>query len=364
MQNSDIQTVLGNVIVKALDEFNPQIELINSEIKVTEKIEPPVFSLMIGEGIVSTLGNITTFVGKAKAKKSFLISIAIAVAIAKDFVFGEFTSHLPNNKRNILLFDTEQSKYHVQIALFRICKMIGIEQPDNIKVYGLRKYLPEERIKIIEHAIYNTPNIGIVFIDGAKDLQYDKNDINESTKTVNNLMKWTDELYISIITVLHQNKGDNNATGHLGTELVNKSESVISVTKSESDKDISIVEPVACRNKDFEPFGFEVIDNIPVIAENLALRTATTKIKFDILDLEDFKKYQLLTEVFSKQESFSYIKLQSQLQTAYKNQFNKSIGMNAIVPLITYCSNEKMIVQPDGVKKPYKLGSFNSTIEY
>lgn len=364
MQNNDIQN-LSNELDSVLNEFNPQIELINSEIKVSEKIEPPVISLKIGEGIVSTLGNITTFIGKAKSRKSFLISIAIAVAIAKDFVFDLFTSHLPNDKRFILLFDTEQSKYHVQLALFRICTMIGITEPDNVKVYGLRKYLPEQRMQIIEYAIYNTPNIGIVFIDGAKDLMYDSNDINESTKTVSNFMKWSDELNISVVTVLHQNKGDNNARGHLGTELMNKSETVISVTKSESDKNISIVEPVACRNKDFEPFGFEIdSNNIPVIAENFELRTATRQKKFDPVDLEEYKKYQLLTEVFSKQPECSYKNLETQLQLAYKKAYDKHIGINAIGKIITYCKNNDMILQPGGKGKAYILGSFKSETEF
>jgi hypothetical protein len=107
-----------------------------------------------------------------------------------------------------------------------------------------------------------------------------------------------EELNISIVTVLHQNKSDTNARGHIGTELMNKSETVISVTKSEQDKEISIVEPVACRNIDFEPFGFEINeDGIPILAENFEMRTATKKDKFDATDLENFKKYQLLTDV-------------------------------------------------------------------
>jgi hypothetical protein len=121
-----------------------KLELELSEIKATDKIEPPVIALKIGEGIVSTLGNILTFIGKAKSRKSFLITIAIAIAISKDYVFGLFTSHLPNDKRTILLFDTEQSKYHVQRALLRVCDMIGIKEPQNLKVYGLRKYTPSE----------------------------------------------------------------------------------------------------------------------------------------------------------------------------------------------------------------------------
>jgi hypothetical protein len=359
MQN-DIQN-LSKELDSVLDEFNPQIELLNSEINVTEKIDPPIVSLRIGEGIISTLGNITTFIGKAKSKKSFLISIAVAVATSKNFVFDLFKCDLPNDKRVILLFDTEQSKYHVQRSLFRICNMIGISEPKNIKVYGLRKYSPEQRMQIVKYAVYNTSNIGIVFIDGIKDLMYDFMDSNESSNTVCDLMKWTEELNISVVTVLHQNKSDNNARGHLGTELMNKSETVISVTKSESDKDISIVEPVACRNMDFEAFGFEIDPNgIPVIAENFELRTSSRQKKSDYIELEEFKKYQLLTQVFSKKSEFSYKDLEQQLQMAYETLFKKTIGVNNVGKIITHSRNTNMILQPGGKGKPYILGNFNS----
>ncbi|MDI5899645.1 mobilization protein [Flavobacterium yafengii] len=336
-----------------------KLELSLCEVRATDKIEPPVIALKIGDSIVSTLGNILTLIGKAKSRKSFLISIAIAVAVSKDYIFNLFTSCLPNDKQIILLFDTEQSKYHVQLALLRICKMTGIDEPRNLKVYGLRKYSPAERLQIIEYAIYNTPNLGIVFIDGAKDLITSINDEDQASMLVSKFLKWTEELNISIVTVLHQNKSDTNARGHIGTELMNKSETVLSVTKSEADKEISIVNPEACRNMDFDPFAFEINEfGIPVIAENFEMRTATKKDKFDVLDLADYKKYQLLTEIFSREKECTFKMLETQLQLAYKNQFQKSIGINAVGKLITDCKNNNWILQAEK-RAPYTLGEFD-----
>lgn len=338
--------------------LNPKIELLQSEIKVSDKIDPPVIALTIENSIVSTFGNITTFIGKAKSRKSFLISIAIAVSISIDYVFGLFSSHLPIDKNVVILFDTEQGKYHVQLAIKRICEMIGVKEPINLKVYGLRKYTPAERVKIVEYAIYNTPNLGMVFIDGIKDLVTSINDEEQATSIASKLMKATEELNISIITVLHQNKGDTNARGHIGTELMNKSETVISVTKNTTDNNISIVTPEACRNIDFEPFAFEINEfGIPVLAEDFELRTATKKNKFDVTDLEDYKKYQLLTESFSKDNELGFKALEIQIQLAFKNQFKKDIGINAVGKLITDCKNKGWIVQ-EAKLKPYKLGNF------
>lgn len=172
------------------------------------------------------------------------------------------------------------------------------------------------------------------------------------------LLKWTEEKNIHIITVLHQNKSDNNARGHIGTELINKAETVLSVTKNEQDKDISIVEAQQCRNKEPEPFAFEINENgLPVIVEDFEVRTETKKNKFDVTDLEDFKKYQLLTEVFSKGESFTYSELRIQIQLAYKNQFKNKLGDNRAKELITDCKNNSWLLQ-EKPKAPYTLGEF------
>lgn len=346
---------------KAIEDEKPidvKAELSLSEIKITDKIEPPIVALKINNSIVSTLGNITTFIGKAKSRKSFLISIAIAISISKDYVFGLFSSHLPTDKKVVILFDTEQGKYHVQLALKRICQMIGISEPTNLKVYGLRKYTPAERSQIVEYAIYNTPNLGMVFIDGIKDLVTSINDEEQATMIASRLMKATEELNISIVTVLHQNKGDTNARGHIGTELMNKSETVISVTKNSQDSDISIVAPEACRNIDFEPFAFEIDeDGIPILAEDFEVRTATKKDKFDPTDLEDYKKYKLLIECFSRDKELGFKALENQIQLAYKSQFNKPIGINAVGRLITDCKNNGWLLQ-EAKLKPYTLGEF------
>ena len=90
----------------------------------------------------------------------------------------------------------------------------------------LRKYTPEQRIRIVEQAIYNTPEIGLVIIDGIRDMVYDINSPSESTRIISKLMQWTDDRQIHIHTILHQNKGDENARGHIGTELNNKAETV------------------------------------------------------------------------------------------------------------------------------------------
>ena len=125
---------------------------------------------------------------------------------------------------------------------------------ENLEFLALRKYTPEQRIRIVEQAIYNTPDIALVIIDGIRDMVYDINSPGESTRIISKLMQWTDDRQIHIHTILHQNKGDENARGHIGTELNNKAETVLLVEKDKSNGDISNVSAMHIRAMDFEPF--------------------------------------------------------------------------------------------------------------
>jgi len=171
------------------------------------------------------------------------------------------------------------------------------------------------------------------------------------------LHKATEERNIHIVTVLHQNKGDNNARGHIGTELINKAETVLMVTKSEGDENISIVEPQQCRNKEPDVFAFEIEDNIPVVAENFELRTETKRKKFDILDLSEDKIYDLLKEVYSHGTEFSHSKLELQIKIASKKILKNELGNNRITELITNCKINNWLFQ-EKAKAPYQLGEY------
>lgn len=352
----DIQTEADQLLKQGTEQY---AEL---EVKPTDIIPPPKIAwqqvLNNKTAILGTLGNFSLIIGKAKSRKSFFINIAVSTVLKKDKLLNQFQGNLPHDKNRVLYFDTEQGKYHVQLALKRVCKQINEDIPKDLKVYYLRSKSPAERLNIIEQIIYNTPNLGFVVIDGIKDLVTSINDEAEATMVASKLLKWTEELDIHITTVLHQNKSDNNARGHIGTELINKSETVLSVTKNEQDKDISIVEAQLCRNIEPEPFAFEINeDGLPVIVEDFEIRTETSKSKFDITDLEDFKKYQLLTEVFSKGDNHTYSELRTQLQLAYKNQYNKKLGDNRAKELITDCKNNDWLLQ-EKPKAPYNLGNF------
>ena len=370
MSNSNPQAKGLSVLSTAIDtamqseQSVHEINRIRYKIDVNEVIPKPQIAWSLtttkseGEAILGTLGDFGLIIGKAKSRKSFFISIAVSTALGNDAILNRFKSYLPPDKNEVIYFDTEQSKYYVQKAVKRICTQVDQPEPKNLHAFHLRSLNPAERLQFIETEIYSNDKIGFVVIDGIKDLVTSINDESEATMIASKLLKWTEERNIYLLTVLHQNKSDSNARGHIGTELINKAQTVLSVTKAENDNEISIVEPLQCRDIEPEVFAFEINEfGIPVIAENFEIRTETNKNKFDVTNIEDFKKYQLLTEVFSKGESFSYGKLVEQLQIAYKNQFKNSIGINRTKLLITDCSNNDWLKQEKD-KAPYTLGTF------
>lgn len=187
-----------------------------SLIHVTDEFALPPVVLQAGEAIIGTLGNFSVSTGKAKAKKTFNVSAIVAAALINGQVL-EYRASFPESKRNIHYFDTEQSPYHCQLVMQRILRLAGLpidREPEHLRFSHLRAIAdPNERREIIRYAIYNTPNVGLVVIDGIRDLMLNINNSTEATKLVGDLMQWTSEQNIHIQTVLHLNKGDDNARG-------------------------------------------------------------------------------------------------------------------------------------------------------
>lgn len=248
--------------------------LASSRVRPTDTVDEDPACLIIQkdgkDSIVGTMGNLSTVAGRAKAKKTFAVSFAVAAAVASTLILNRIKGQLPAGKHVVLFFDTEQSRHHVLRVIKRICRLCGIDDPPNLVIYSLRPYSPQDRLKAIDYAVNNTPNLGLVVIDGVRDLAVDPVlDAEQASQIMTHLLQWTDRLNIHIMCVLHQNKSDTNLRGHIGTELVNKSETVISVTRDSKDKEISHVEAEYCRNREFDPFSFSVDDSgLPHLVEN------------------------------------------------------------------------------------------------
>ena len=336
----------------------------SSLIHVTDEFTLPPVVLQAGEAIIGTLGNFSVSTGKAKAKKTFNVSAIVAVALINGQVL-EYQASFPESKRTILYCDTEQSPYHCQLVMQRILRLAKLpidKEPQNLKFSHLRAIAdPNERREIIRYAIYNTPNVGLVVIDGIRDLMLDINNSTEATKLVGELMQWTSEQNIHIQTVLHLNKGDDNARGHIGTELNNKAETVLQITKDNTMPERSIVAPSIIRSKPFEKFAFrlkEVEYDICIPQIDLSYSDNERKQhRFSYQELSTNEHRKALESVFSTSEILPYSKLIVALKEAYANIVGLSYGQTKLKELLQFLLNKGIVVKEERGK--YRL-SHNS----
>ena len=216
-------------------------------IDLSKDIKEPQPLISLAEKPLFTRGNVSCISGKAKSRKTFLIGLFSA----------QFLEY--GDKAKIIIFDTEQAQFHVQKSTKRIHKLLDWSEQENceqLRVFALRELSTKERLEFVKQAIQHfRPDF--IFIDGIRDLLLDFNNIAESSDLVNLLMNLSSVYNCHICAVLHENKGDNSLRGHAGTELQNKSETVISV---EADGDTSAVSPKYCRNLPFEKFWFKIND--------------------------------------------------------------------------------------------------------
>ena len=160
-------------------------------------------------------------------------------------------------------------------------------------------------------------------------------------------MQWTDERRIHIHTVLHLNKGDDNTRGHLGTELNNKAETVLQITKDDFDRDISSVAAMHIRDRDFEPFAFRInADALPELVEDYRPQPTTAAKSFDYAEVSEAKHREALELLFSEADKVSYSSLIGRLQSSYA-AIGHSFGINKAKQLKVFLENKRMIVKED-----------------
>lgn len=248
-------------------------------------MEPPIL-LKIDQSPIATLGNFSLLIGKAKAGKTFLVTALTTATLVQKCSIENITG-IKRDTNKILYFDTEQGPYHAQRMVKRICKQIGDDNLKNFTSFALRPINPSLKWKVVKYCIENTPDIALVVIDGIADLLSSGiNDESEAIQLTSEILRWSQDYNVHIILVLHQNKNDFNARGHIGSYLVNKAETVLSVSKDAKDRKISIVKAEYCRDIDFESFAFIINENgLPVVCSTMEgsqsrkVETMTEKMK-------------------------------------------------------------------------------------
>lgn len=202
---------------------------------ISEKMPAGAKAILKVMGIpILMAGDYTVIGGQMKSRKTLLAAYLISQV-----------------KGKVLVFDTEQSPYHVWLLNKRILSL-KLDKAD-VTVLYLRGLSLEEKVMFIKNAINDTTDLSAVMIDNLRDLLYNFNDPIQSGKVIELLESITFKHKISILGVIHFNPGTKKARGHLGTELQNKSFMMIETSNNGIVKTTS-VKCLCSRDKSFKPF--------------------------------------------------------------------------------------------------------------
>lgn len=265
---------------RGLDYFNPKTpeqqfedkmlnELLDRfSINVDKTVSIQPFVIEVNGTVMATESNFSVSAGKQRSKKGLNALAIVAAALSSKQVLN-YTVKLPKSRNKVLYVDTKQTRCKCEKELKQILTMAGKPtdiDSDQLIYISLRESWPKQRREIIGRALETNPKIGLVVINSCQDLLSDINDPVESYEVITDLIQWVSIYNIHIHITLSANKANDNISGHLGTELMYKSETVLQITESPIDSDISEVRPIYVRNLEFAPFAFRTNeDGIPML---------------------------------------------------------------------------------------------------
>lgn len=278
-----------------------------------DKPEPFLYYNHFGKDLLfGSLGNFSAIQGKAKSKKTYLTSILCGAFLnPNSYTLGVFKSAVEDNKRNLVYFDTEMGSVNVQDALKRIYKLSKLSKEDftdRVTCIPLRPCGALEKLEIIDTYLSylheQGKEFGLVVIDGIADLITNINDYEQGDKAGAYLLKWTYTYNCHITTIIHENKGDENPRGHLGTTILNKSELILKLKVNEVDKSISTMSIPTSRNE-LDSLGIEFSfqrteEDIPtaISTDLIPVKSAGATIKKSVSEDMEIHHFKNLVERF------------------------------------------------------------------
>lgn len=218
------------------DDLKQMLEMemvLKDRAKNTEKPEP----LITFEGQPAIIkGTINTITGKQGSHKSRLAGGFASLICSDRNSIGGMGFEKPNSSpAHVVYIDTERN---TQLEFPPAISAIQIQsRNENVEKYfhpvSVKEFPRERRLEMIKMYIDYlgrlTSDHLVVIIDVITDCVNSFNDERETVNLFDHLGKLAEEEDITIIAVIHQNPGSDKARGHVGTELVNKSSTAMTI---------------------------------------------------------------------------------------------------------------------------------------
>lgn len=276
----EIQNGNADFSVNLKDNPNPKPHWKGTEIDIYTP--PPAQPVAIDiaddrEGSVpfGSYGDISCIFGPPKNKKSYLKS-----AIVASYIGGNANNYFENiwgrNSKGKVVFDidTEQGYSHAWKSTHRIKEMVGFEKNENYIPLHWREKTAAERRQLLDSIFKDEEykgRIGVIAIDGVADFVDDVNDLKGTNELIQILLSGSSNTGAHIILVMHSNYGSKKPTGHLGSAILKKCETIAYVENRtvrndagvvvSIDKSIVDVHCMDSRNASFDDFSFTIDAN-------------------------------------------------------------------------------------------------------
>jgi hypothetical protein len=199
------------------------------------RVKPTKPLLSIAGMRIGSRGNISALVSGDGSGKSSACELIACKLQRPDLEIG--TIETPK-KLKTLIIDTERSKEDVSAMFERICRRLEIKNPEAPRGFSLWAMVDMKDVELMKELIEMEIKQGeyeVLILDGLGDIVYDTNVLPESTKAVGWLVTLATKYNIVALTTLHTNYGNAKARGHMGSELIRKCESVLTVKSTEID---------------------------------------------------------------------------------------------------------------------------------
>ena len=251
-------------------------------VDTNEQIEYPPVALSYGEKLlksskgdtllpipICSYGNISCVSAPPKTKKSFFISLIASVYLSGQNIYGgKIRGHRENG--SLVHIDTEQGLWHSQRTFKRPFLMDSKIDKTKYNTFALRTIPFNVRMEFLEYYLSKLKEPSLICLDGVADMVADVNDLTSCNACTQKLMELSARFNCHIVCVIHNNFGTSKMTGHLGSALEKKSETIIELEANTVNKDWVTVKCKQSRNYAFENFSFEVNDyGLPCVVDNL-----------------------------------------------------------------------------------------------
>lgn len=209
----------------------------------------------INDVTIGTPGNLVCIAGSEGSGKTNylggLLSGAIKPEEANIDTLGTYVKQ-NENKKAVLLYDTEQSEYQLYKNVSYIVKRATLNNPPTwFKTFGLVGISRNERMNLIlesmDRLYYEHGGIHLVVIDGIADLLNGVNDEESSVRLIEELFRIAAIYNTCIICVVHMAPSGMKLRGHLGSEVQRKAAGILLIEK-ETNANSSVVKALKVRD--------------------------------------------------------------------------------------------------------------------